>query len=273
MTSDTMPRRATRPRRRRVAVTIMATLALLAGGCTSPPAESSLPTGRSTAVPSTAQTATGPVPVETASPPRSEGWVESISWRPSAPVRDLRELTEEEKIAFRDADLAELARTFRLEEPPDVELERWIRHDEADRFWSECYSEAGIESIVDPTRNGFPSVTARNRGPEDEELLRRTHWTPIYICHARFSIDPVYQQPPTRDQARVAHEYQTEFWVPCVRAAGFDVLDPPDRETAIDLILAGDYWPIWPHGEPPEDDYRINDACGNGMAAAAYLGY
>ena len=249
-----------------------AALTVIVTGCAAPPVVPSPTTIEPTASPAPAAAPTAPVPVKTTLPIRSPGLIASLTWRPREPVRDLRELTEEEKLSAREADLVQLAQAFDLDDPPAVELERWIRHDERVPVLSQCYSEAGVQAIVDPMRYGFPEVFARYEGPDDEKTQRYS--IPAYVCNARFSLDPTYQQPLTRDQARVSYEFETEFWVPCVRAAGFEVLDPPDRETAIDNALAGNYWPRWPDGKSPDEEYdAIYNACGDVMSPAAAFGY
>ena len=267
--------RNTGQRRQRGAVAATALIVSVAG-CAAPSVAPSPSTIEPTTIPRSGVAPTAPVPVKTTLPPRSPGWMASVAWRPREPVGDLRHLTEEERLSFRAADLAQLALGLDLPDPPEVALERWIRYDEMGPVLSQCFSEAGVQALIDPTRHGFPNVTGSYRGPNDQEVERRTYGTPVYICHARFTLDPTYQQPPTRDQARVTYEFETEFWVPCVRAAGFDVLDPPpDREAAIEMILTGGRWPTWADGQEPEDGDRqaIYNACGDVMSPAAAFGY
>lgn len=78
-----------------------------------------------------------PVPPE----PGPSSW---SSWRPSRPVRDLAQLSEADKRAVRDADLAQRASRYPVTDPPAVELERWIMPHEIGPTAEACMADAGF---------------------------------------------------------------------------------------------------------------------------------
>lgn len=73
-----------------------------------------------------------------------------------------------------------------------VELERWIRFEEMGQVWGSCLSESGRLVVeYDATGNGFGGPTIR--GTDMPEYESNLMW---YVCQARFTVDPDYQQPP-----------------------------------------------------------------------------
>ncbi len=160
--------------RRQVGGVLLLMLALVAGACSAAPVS---PSGGA------------PAPV---------AWED---WRPGEPVRDLPRLAESDKFAMRKEHLASLAASYGIDDPPEVELERWIYPTEHGPTHEECFAEAGFEVEGGPEGEGVRVVGAVNAAQSD--LLNRTHYT----CTARFFIDPEFTQWPTPDQMRVTYEY------------------------------------------------------------------
>lgn len=194
------------------------------------------------------------------------GWVKSMEWRPKVPVRDLRQFTDEEKLEFWNEHVAELASRHRLDDPPEVELERWIRFEETGPVLGRCLSEFGYEMTYDP----FPGISG---GPEthngDDFTLayEREAW---YVCLARFPIDPTYLQPPTSDQARIQYDYWNEVWLPRMRGLGLRLVNPPDLKTFVQEYVARGGGSPW--SEVTIDGESILQCGQSRPAPAAYYG-
>ena len=197
----------------------------------------------------------------------SPGWVRAMEWRPQVPVGDLRQFTEEEKLELWDEHVAEIARRYRLQDPPEVGLERWIRVDETGPVLGKCLSEFGYEMTYDP----FPGISGgpgTQNGGDFALADQRVDW---FICESRFAIDPTYMQPPTRDQARVQYEYWNEVWLPCVRGMGYELVDPPDLETFVQEYVAHGGWSPWSDANiGMEADLQCGPVA---PAVAAYYGH
>ena len=175
--------------------------------------------------------------IEEAHPP---GWVRVAEWRPREPVSDLRQFTEAEKLDYWEDYVGDLAAHRGMKDPPETELQRWIRWDETGPVWGQCLAEFGYEVTYDPRPGMVGGPNARgDYGAKHEHLA-------YYTCMTRFAVDPTYMQPPTRDQARIVYEYMAEAYLPCVRELGYEVLDLPEPEFFVDSYLEGDSWSPWP---------------------------
>lgn len=264
--------RSTRVGRYGRAAAVISLTTVLAG-CTGAPVAPTFPSETPTSAPTASGTAPRPGKLTVLEVDHSPGWMASVVWRPDVPVGDLVQLTEDQKHEFRTAQLAQFLANSRLAElvdVPEVELVRWIRWDEMGPVWGECGREQGVDVTYDPRGNGMTGPDFYSDGSDPDNPLSLVR----YICEARFTIDPIYRQSPTRDQARVVYEYQTEVWTPCVRGLGYEPLDLPDQETYIQQFLSDDPVPTWPEGKEPTDDlFKISRACGDGISAAAYYGH
>ena len=226
-----------------------AIMALVLVGCSAPPVEG----------PSGAPEPQTPLP----NPPVMSGWQD---WRPSEPVRDLAKLSEADKLALRTSNLANLAQQFEITDPPEVELERWIRVDEIGPTAAECLGEAGFD--VESTSNGqgwrLVSALGEGQGPALDLAY--------YTCAARYSVDPAMTQPQTRDQQRVMHEYFTDMLIPCLQQLGYQAPEVPSLETFTGM--GGRWSPIQEIGLDPSEDRmdQVLDACEQAPPPTALYG-
>ena len=152
-------------------------------------------------------------------------------WRPTEPVRDLRQLSEAEKRAIRDSDLAQRAERLLDGDPPEVALERWIMPHEIGPTSEECLAAAGFTVTSHEDGHGFRPVSAV---PESQA---QAYNRAIFVCHARFFLDPTYLQPLTRDQLVAIHEYYETYLIPCLRENGQTPSPLSSRETFVATYL------------------------------------
>ena len=190
-------------------------------------------------------------------------------WRPVEPVRDLPRLADSDKLVMRKEHLASLAASYGIDDPPEVELERWIYPTEHGPTQKECFAEAGFEVESGPEGEGVRVV-----GPVNDAqapLLNLAHYT----CTARFYIDPDFMQFPTTDQIRVSYEYMTEVLIPCLKEQGYDPSDPPALETYIASYGGAQWWSPYAaagiHSGMAEYENLTQGVCrGDPPAAARY---
>ncbi len=191
------------------------------------------------------------------------------SWRPSSPVGDLAELSESDKEAVREAQLAQLAAGYGLSDPPKVQLERWIRPEELGPISEKCFGEAGFEVRSTPDGQGYEIIT--QVGKDQRDALHLT----AYTCTARFFIDPRAMQPLTHDQLRIIHEFFGDFMIPCLRRLGYTPTDPPTLETFIATYSTTPWSPLKDAGVNENDVEawdEIVKTCHQGPPAAALYG-
>ena len=170
-------------------------------------------------------------------PPRSEV-VDWEDWRPREPVRDLKKLSESDKMAMRESILNDLAQSYGFEDAPVVELDRWIRPEEMGSTAEKCFDDAGFEVESTPDGTGFRVIS--NVGESQRDALNMT----AYQCRARHFIDPDAMQPLTRDQSRVVYEYYIAVLVPCLQGLGHETGKPPSLDTFVSTDLASQWSPI-----------------------------
>ena len=192
-------------------------------------------------------------------------------WRPQEPVRDLPRFTEAEKLAMRTEFLAGIAERYGIDDPPEVELERWIHPTEHGPTHEVCFAEAGFEVEGGPEGEGVQVVSRPAEAQRD--LLNLAYYT----CTARFFLDPDYTQLMTPDQLRVTYEYYREMLSPCLREQGYEPSEPPSLETFMATYGTADQWsPYDGLGITPEDrktwERLYEGVCHGGPPAAARYG-
>ncbi len=119
--------------------------------------------------------------------------------------------------------LAQMARMFRVEDPPTVEVVRVIEPEEALPLVYQCLSEAGFPVSA----NGAISV------PNDQLVTLNLNY---YICFAKYPVDERYLQPMTADQHRFVRTYVIESAIPCLAGLGYSIAPPPTEETYLESV-------------------------------------
>ena len=125
------------------------------------------PTSR---IPAASPPPAGSVSIEGPGPRSEEHHPTWAEWRPSEPVRDFVPMPESEKMRVRADQLGELAKGYAIVDPPDIDLERWVRPDELLSTQGQCYREMGVEVV--PDSRGF-------------HMASEVSGLQTYICTAR----------------------------------------------------------------------------------------
>ena len=191
------------------------------------------------------------------------------SWRPSRPVRDLAKLTEQEKRALRGSELAELARSLDIANPPEVPLERWINVAERGPSAEACLADAGftVKSHADGQGWGLESQIGAEQAS--------SYHMAVYVCTAMYFVDPDMMQELTGDQLRILYEYYVGYSVPCLAGLGYPRPEPPSLETFLGTFDKDPWLPIEHIGldlSGSEAAERVIESCKQSPPLAALYG-
>ncbi|RIK14697.1 MAG: hypothetical protein DCC50_10430 [Acidobacteria bacterium] len=104
--------------------------------------------------------------------------------------------------------------------------------EEYDEVRLACMAEQGFPSTVDQwEQEGIPFEV----GHEDD--LARAN----YVCTAMYPVDEKYLRPFSLHQLRLLYDWRVEQTVPCMRADGVEVPEPPSFETFVGEYAATGY--------------------------------
>lgn len=137
--------------------------------------------------------------------------------------------TEAEMLSFRSQRLDELAAIRGLENPPEVDLLRFIPLFEFGPTMVDCLAEQGYDVQLTPDKEG---IDYSRVSPDLSEALNLAD----YICSAQYTVDPRYEAPLTQSQLQLLYFYYTVELIPCLEGAGFEIGEPPSF-----AVFAQDY--------------------------------
>lgn len=157
-------------------------------------------------------------------------------WRPSTPLSSRIDLSEADKMQKRAAELANLAKVGELDDPPQVELVRWIKPEEYALTLIGCLREEGFPADFTSDGTGVDTSSVPAEQASALELAS-------YTCSARYSVDPRYSTPFNDEQLGILYDYLVESYVPCVEELGYDISDPPTREVFAATAAAEGWFP------------------------------
>jgi len=127
-----------------------------------------------------------------------------------------------EEVGYESMDeaLADVAEMYGIEDPPHVEPVREITPAESKEVLDQCLADRGC-----PWVGGHIQFTAEQR-----DSLDMDH----YICIAMFPIRQEYLEPLDQAAWGRIYDYWVSETVPCLRAEGLDVAEPPTRVTFVE---------------------------------------
>lgn len=135
----------------------------------------------------------------------------------------------DEMLQIRDELLEELADLRGLDNPPDVDLIRFIPLSEFGPTRVDCLAEQGFDVRLTPDKEG---IDYSEVSPDLSESLNLAD----YICSAQYPVDPRYEAPLTQSQLELLYFYYTVELIPCLKVAGFEIGEPPSF-----AVFAQDY--------------------------------
>ncbi len=132
-----------------------------------------------------------------------------------------------------EEDLAAVAEAAGITDPPVVTPVRTVSPEESKAVVDDCLVERGWS--IDP--DGSFSI---HRTQQEQFEFDR------YVCIASYPIGEIYLEPYDQRQWEVLYDYWVNEFIPCLASKGFDVVDPPSRET---FLAAPEEWhPIGDRG-------------------------
>ena len=151
-------------------------------------------------------------------------------WTPSYTIT-VPSMSDEEALSLRADDLASLAASYELSDPPQVELVRWTTMTDYGPTKASCLQDAGFHAI------GVGDLVMYPDGISESQV---SAWHAAdYECEAKYSLNPKYTQPYTEAQWGILYDYWTQWLVPCEESLGLTPDAPPTRETFVAQGLQG----------------------------------
>ncbi len=137
---------------------------------------------------------------------------------------------------------------------PDVEVVRIMDAQARPAQLVDCLHEEGFpEAALDP-----------DGGIAYEGSQLPAYDLAMYVCGARYPIDPKYLQPLTDEQLGALYDYYANELVPCIEAEGYSAPEAPTRQYFIEHYDEG-AWLVYSDVSDATSSeaewYRMNDVC------------
>lgn len=130
------------------------------------------------------------------------------------------------------ADAPNLANTAQ----PNISRVRFIEPSEFSQVMITCLTEAGVTS-VEPTPDGEGFMTAPNSQAEFDAATLAG-----YSCAVKYPTSPKYSVPLDDGQLSRLYDYFAGPQRECLEGEGYQVSDPPSKESFIDNYSSGQGW-------------------------------
>ena len=141
---------------------------------------------------------------------------------------DLTGLPEQEYLA---QDQAYWAEYLKIENPPAVEVIRYVDSDESQQVYRECMGE-----------QGFPTDS---EGAIDVPIEQQEHFMlSQFTCYVRYPLKQEYAKPDGSEQVSIQYDWTTQFVIPCLEEMGQIIPEPPSRTEFIDQWASAPYFPF-----------------------------
>ncbi len=159
----------------------------------------------------------------------------------------------EEMVALEQQRWPELAAGNRVDDPPPVEIVRFIEEEEFASVQVDCLAEFGFDAKA--TRDGG---VIPPRVPDDQiGALNEA----VYVCQARYPLDPRRRQELPLVPAQEYYEHLVES-APCVERLGYPISVAPSQEAWLGQYYSSEDW--WnPFSEAtPESEAAVAELYG-----------
>jgi hypothetical protein len=173
-------------------------------------------------------------------------------------------MTEAERIESYESGLDSSWETVTFSNPdavrPDVEFVRFIDQDEWAQVIVDCLTAEGMDAKVSTDGQGGFESSAPSGQASAMDMAR-------YVCDAKYPIDPALHLPPTEAELAYLYDYFALVLTPCLKAEGYEVIEPPSRQVFLDTYGTKDMWSPyrWVSNDGGQDEWeRINRACPQG---------
>lgn len=123
------------------------------------------------------------------------------------------------------------AEYYGVEDPPAVDVVRYVDTPERDATLRDCLTEAGY-----PTEsNGGVNVPSGN-----EEAFALAQYT----CAVQYPVPERYTRTWSDKEIRLQYAWTVDFVIPCLEDRGHSISDPPSESVFVDSWLSDPYFPF-----------------------------
>ena len=120
---------------------------------------------------------------------------------------------------------------YKIVDPPDVEVVRWVRPEEMGETQDGCLREAGFQ-VDGPGRLYYP--------PEQEQAAGLAQYT----CRMQYPVMSKYAREWGTEQLDLQYEWTVEYVVPCLQEQGHSTVDIPTKEVFTDRWATDPFYPF-----------------------------
>ena len=120
------------------------------------------------------------------------------------------------------SDLARLADDLEIDEPPTVEIVRWVNREAVVDTMVSCLAGKGV-SVRKVDDQGFQITSP----PGQEAATNLAH----YECSAQYPVRLDTERPATDEEQQALYAYLVDVWLPCAADLGYTEIAKPDFET------------------------------------------
>lgn len=180
----------------------------------------------------------------------SAGEWDPRSWEPTERI-DRVNMTEAEREVFWEDNVARQAQGLGVD-APEVERVAWMgSRQEAAEAVASCLRESGFPEA----RLDVDGAIVLDNLPESQV---QAYDLALFVCDARYPIDPEISQDWSRAQVGLVYDYWDEYFIPCMAAHGYpvDTSGQPSREAFVSEFYSGAraWWATDRYDALPEED-------------------
>jgi hypothetical protein len=134
--------------------------------------------------------------------------------------------------------LKQLALDFQLDDPPEVDLIRFVSSEEWPDTQISCMNAAGfaVSLLADGVGIDASSI------PESQRHKGGPFHLAMYECEAKYTLDPANSGPLSDAQLSLLYDWYVNESAPCLEAHGITVAAPPTRQTFIETYFTDKGW-------------------------------
>lgn len=151
------------------------------------------------------------------------------------PLDSSTALTQQQVMDRYRASLAEEAKSLGLTDPPDVPLIRFIAPTELGQTRVACLAEKGMPAAVTNGGAGYELGDVPGSQGQAANLAQ-------YECAASYPMHPQYLLPTSSAARGKAYDWMISTQIPCYRAQGYTISEPPSKEVWIASYSTGEVW-------------------------------
>lgn len=139
----------------------------------------------------------------------------------------------------REANLRELAAGLGLDEPPSVDLVRFVAESEWTTVQLGCLNDLGYPVVAMPDGRGIDSSMI----PASQAARGGPYALAVYTCQAQYSMEPSTGEL-TEEELGELYDWYLGVEVPCLEEHGAEVSDPPSRASFIETYNSNPWIPF-----------------------------